>query len=147
MLGYSAIVFCPFFFFGFRRYRTDTTTYVFSQLKRTAMSGTFYECDTASLVSSTVDIGDCRVRSVVGEVRYRAEYTIMVHGTSGSERKRVDWASSLSLASIRLSPSFAVISSMAALHWVDSALTIAVGIARLLRLQFNSWLIAPEPYL
>jgi len=36
---------------------------------------------------------------------------------------------------------------MAALRWVDSALTIAVGIAGLLRLQFNSWLIAPEPYL
>jgi len=59
------------------------------------MRGTFYECDTASLVSSTVDIGDCRVRSVAGEVRYRTEYTIMVRGTSGSERKRVDWASSL----------------------------------------------------
>jgi len=36
---------------------------------------------------------------------------------------------------------------MAALRWVDSALTIAVGIAGLLRLQFNSWLIAPEPCL
>lgn len=57
------------------------------------MRGTFYECDTASLVSSTVDIGDCR--AVAGEVRYRAEYTIIAHGTSGSERKRVDWASSL----------------------------------------------------
>lgn len=110
------------------------------------MRGTFYECDTASLVSSTVDIGDCRVRSVAGEVRYRTEYTIMVHGTSGSERKR-GRLGEFSLASIRLSPSFAVISSMATLRWVDSAWTIAVGIARLLRLQFNSWLIAPEPCL
>jgi len=94
----DAIIFCLFFWF--RWYRTDTTTRVFPQLKRTAMRGTFYECDTASLVSSTVDIGDCRVRSVVGEeVRYRAEYTIMAHGTSGSERKRVDWASSLSRVS------------------------------------------------
>lgn len=63
------------------------------------MRGTFYECDTASLVSSTVDIGDCRARSVAGKVRYRAEYTIMAYGTSGSERKRVDWASSLSRVS------------------------------------------------
>lgn len=50
--------FSTFFWF---RYQTDTTR-VFPQLKRTAMRGTFYERDTASLVSSTVDIGDCRAR-------------------------------------------------------------------------------------
>lgn len=62
----DAIAFFLFRFFFFSRYRTDTTTRVFPQLKRTGMRGTFYECDTASLVSSTVDIGDCRVRSVAG---------------------------------------------------------------------------------
>lgn len=78
---------------------------------------TFYEYNAASLVSSTVDIGDCRV-CIAGYEESSIPYGIYDNGVpeqaAASRKQRTRLGECTSSASIRLSPSFGVILSMAA---------------------------------